>query len=95
METEKKRRETVEREKEQMLREKEELMLRLQDFEQKTKRAEKGQELMLPALPPQSLRSWFPQRVRQGWLTAKRELVQECCLCLTQPPSPPSTKHPH
>lgn len=37
LETEKKRRETVEREKEQMLREKEELMLRLQDFEQKTK----------------------------------------------------------
>ncbi|CAO2628670.1 Ezr [Lemmus lemmus] len=41
LETEKKRRETVEREKEQMLREKEELMLRLQDYEQKTKRAEK------------------------------------------------------
>lgn len=49
LETEKKRRETVEREKEQMLREKEELMLRLQDYEQKTKRAEKGQELRLPA----------------------------------------------
>lgn len=42
LETEKKRRETVEREKEQMLREKEELMLRLQDYEQKTKKAEKG-----------------------------------------------------
>lgn len=42
LETEKKRRETVEREKEQMMREKEELMLRLQDFEQKTKKAEKG-----------------------------------------------------
>ncbi|KAM5228764.1 ezrin [Ctenodactylus gundi] len=41
LETEKKRRETVEREKEQMLREKEELMLRLQDYEQKTKKAEK------------------------------------------------------
>lgn len=38
----------MEREKEQMLREKEELMLRLQDYEQKTKRAEKGQELGLP-----------------------------------------------
>lgn len=36
-----------------MLREKEELMLRLQDYEQKTKRAEKGQGgLLLPALPP-------------------------------------------
>jgi hypothetical protein len=45
LETEKKRRETVEREKEQMLREKEELMLRLQDYEQKTKKAEKGREL--------------------------------------------------
>lgn len=42
LETEKKRRETVEREKEQMMREKEELMLRLQDYEQKTKKAEKG-----------------------------------------------------
>lgn len=64
METEKKRRETVEREKEQMLREKEELMLRLQDYEQKTKRAEKGQGLLLSALPlpPQSLQSSFPQR---------------------------------
>ncbi|XP_023600755.1 ezrin [Myotis lucifugus] len=41
LETEKKRRETVEREKEQMMREKEELMLRLQDYEQKTKKAEK------------------------------------------------------
>lgn len=52
LETEKKRRETVEREKEQMLREKEELMLRLQDYEQKTKRAEKGQQLRLPCPPP-------------------------------------------
>lgn len=32
----------MEREKEQMMREKEELMLRLQDYEQKTKKAEKG-----------------------------------------------------
>ncbi|XP_049621306.1 ezrin isoform X2 [Suncus etruscus] len=41
LETEKKRREIVEKEKEQMLREKEELMMRLQDYEQKTKKAEK------------------------------------------------------
>ncbi|EPQ05264.1 Ezrin [Myotis brandtii] len=41
LETKKKRRETVEREKEQMMREKEELVLRLQDYEQKTKKAEK------------------------------------------------------
>ncbi|XP_006901975.1 PREDICTED: ezrin-like isoform X1 [Elephantulus edwardii] len=39
LETEK-RRETVEREKEQMMREKKELMQRLQDYEQKTKKAE-------------------------------------------------------
>ncbi|KAJ8797180.1 hypothetical protein J1605_017408 [Eschrichtius robustus] len=42
LETEKKRRETVEREKEQMMREKEELMLRLQDYEEKTRKAEKA-----------------------------------------------------
>uniref|UniRef100_A0A8D0LJC4 FERM domain-containing protein n=2 Tax=Sus scrofa TaxID=9823 RepID=A0A8D0LJC4_PIG len=41
LETEKKRRETVEREKEQMMREKEELMLRLQDYEEKTRKAER------------------------------------------------------
>eukprot|EP00070_Physeter_catodon_P043699 XP_028350593.1 ezrin isoform X3 [Physeter catodon] len=41
LETEKKRRETVEREKEQVTREKEELMLRLQDYEEKTRKAEK------------------------------------------------------
>lgn len=33
----------MEKEKEQMLREKEELMMRLQDYEQKTKKAEKGE----------------------------------------------------
>lgn len=62
----------MEREKEQMLREKEELMLRLQDYEQKTKRAEKGQELGLsaPSHPtPQS--PW-------GWPAAKRGLEREC-----------------
>lgn len=32
----------MEREKEQMMREKEELMLRLQDYEEKTRKAEKG-----------------------------------------------------
>ncbi|EPY85248.1 Ezrin isoform 5-like protein, partial [Camelus ferus] len=41
LESEKKRRETVEREKEQMMREKEELMLRLQDYEEKTRKAER------------------------------------------------------
>lgn len=55
----------MEREKEQMLREKEELMLRLQDYEQKTKRAEKGQELGLPT----------PSHPTP---TAKKGLDQEC-----------------
>ncbi|XP_068087791.1 ezrin [Hyperolius riggenbachi] len=41
LENEKKKREAVEKEREQMIREKEELMLRLHDFEEKTKKAEK------------------------------------------------------
>ena len=80
LETEKKRRETVEREKEQMLREKEELMLRLQDYEQKTKRAEKGRGSCCLASrhrPRSHSRVGSP---RESWPTAKRELVQECCL---------------
>lgn len=47
LENEKKKRETIEREKAQMLREKEELMLRLQEYEIKTKKAEKGKGLVL------------------------------------------------
>lgn len=42
LESEKKRREAIEREKEQMEREKQELMMRLYQFEEKTKKAEKG-----------------------------------------------------
>lgn len=46
-----------------MLREKEELMLRLQDYEEKTKKAEKGEA----ALPRDGVWSpLFPQRGRQG-----------------------------
>ncbi|KAM5164894.1 ezrin [Mantella aurantiaca] len=41
LESEKKKREAVEKEKEMMIREKEELMLRLHDYEEKTRRAEK------------------------------------------------------
>ncbi|CAI9562020.1 unnamed protein product [Staurois parvus] len=41
LENEKKKREVVEKEKEQMIREKEELMLRLHEFEEKTRRAER------------------------------------------------------
>lgn len=42
LESEKKRREAIEREKEQMEREKQDLMMRLYQFEEKTKKAEKG-----------------------------------------------------
>ncbi|XP_072265104.1 ezrin [Pyxicephalus adspersus] len=41
LENEKKKREAIEKEKEQMIREKEELMLRLHEYEEKTKRAER------------------------------------------------------
>lgn len=44
LESEKKRREAIEREKEQMEREKQELMMRLYQFEEKTKKAEKGKK---------------------------------------------------
>lgn len=44
LENEKKKREAIEREKEQMEREKQDLMLRLHQFEEKTKKAEKGEE---------------------------------------------------
>lgn len=43
LENEKKKREAIEREKEQMEREKQELMMRLYQFEEKTKKAEKGE----------------------------------------------------
>ncbi|KAG8444394.1 hypothetical protein GDO86_009543 [Hymenochirus boettgeri] len=41
LENEKKKRETIEKEREQMIREKEELMIRLREYEEQTKRAEK------------------------------------------------------
>lgn len=43
LENEKKKREAIEKEKEQMEREKQDLMLRLYQFEEKTKKAEKGE----------------------------------------------------
>lgn len=42
LEGEKKKREAIEREKEQMEREKQELMMKLYEFEETTKRAERG-----------------------------------------------------
>lgn len=41
----------MEREKEQMMREKEELMLRLQDYAEKTRKAEKGGRGLCPGGP--------------------------------------------
>lgn len=43
LENEKKKREAIEKEKEQMEREKQDLMMRLYQFEEKTKKAEKGE----------------------------------------------------
>lgn len=45
LESEKKKREAMEREKEQMEREKQDLMMKLYQFEETTKRAEKGVNL--------------------------------------------------
>lgn len=70
----------MEREKEQMLREKEELMLRLQDYEQKTKRAEKGQQLRLPCPPPPRP----PNHPGVG--PQPRGDPVTSAVCLTQPP---------
>lgn len=47
LESEKKRREAIEREKENMEREKQELMMKLYQFEETTKRAERGETLKL------------------------------------------------
>lgn len=44
LENEKKKRENIEREKEQIEREKREMMLRLSQFEEKSKKAEKGKK---------------------------------------------------
>ena len=71
LENEKKRRETVEREKEQMMREKEELMLRLQDYEQKTKKAEKElQNRIQRALQLEGSGSVLSRRLSVGSPTA-------------------------
>lgn len=43
LESEKRRREAIQKEKEEMEREKMELMMRLQEFEETTKRAERGE----------------------------------------------------
>ena len=72
----------MEREKEQMMREKEELMLRLQDYEEKTRKAEKGgRGLPVDAVPfrrvvmggPDGRRTRHRERtLSQGYTSQKR-----------------------
>lgn len=66
----------MEREKEQMLREKEELMLRLQDYEQKTKKAERG--------GPTIAQTWLCPQRQAGSPTRPRGAFQSVCLSSTR-----------
>lgn len=84
LENEKKKRESIEREKEQMEREKQELMMRLYEFEEKTKKAEKDlQEQMQRALQLESERRRAEEEAarleadRQAALLAKEELARQ------------------
>ncbi|XP_063079832.1 ezrin b [Engraulis encrasicolus] len=84
LENEKKKRESIEREKEQMEREKQELMMRLYEFEEKTKRAEKDlQEQMQRAMTLESERRRAEEEAarleadRQSALLAKEELARQ------------------
>uniref|UniRef100_A0A673GNF1 Ezrin-like n=1 Tax=Sinocyclocheilus rhinocerous TaxID=307959 RepID=A0A673GNF1_9TELE len=84
LESEKKRREAIEREKEQMEREKQELMMRLYQFEEKTKKAEKDlQEQMQRAMQLESERRLAEEEAarleaeRQAALLAKEELARQ------------------
>lgn len=84
LESEKKRREAIEREKEQMEREKQELMMRLYQFEEKTKKAEKDlQEQMQRAVQLEHERRMADEEAarleaeRQAALLAKEELARQ------------------
>ncbi|XP_043074843.1 ezrin-like isoform X2 [Puntigrus tetrazona] len=84
LESEKKRREAIEREKEQMEKEKQELMIRLYQFEEKTKKAEKDlQEQMHRAVQLESERRLAEEEAarleaeRQAALLAKEELARQ------------------
>ncbi|KAJ7988032.1 hypothetical protein DPEC_G00319430 [Dallia pectoralis] len=84
LENEKKRRENMEREKEQMEREKQELMIRLYQFEEKTKKAEKDlQEQMQRAMQLEMERRLAEDEAarleveRQAALLAKEELARQ------------------
>uniref|UniRef100_A0AAZ3SNU1 FERM domain-containing protein n=1 Tax=Oncorhynchus tshawytscha TaxID=74940 RepID=A0AAZ3SNU1_ONCTS len=83
LENEKKKREAIEKEKEQMEREKQELMMRLYQFEEKTKRAEKDlQEQMQRAMQLEVERRMAEDEAarleaeRQAALLAKEELAR-------------------
>ncbi|KAK9956231.1 hypothetical protein ABG768_013977 [Culter alburnus] len=84
LESEKKRREAIEREKEQMEKEKQELMMRLYQFEEKTKKAEKDlQEQMQRAMQLEQERRLAEEEAarleteRQAALLAKEELARQ------------------
>uniref|UniRef100_A0A8C9SQU1 Ezrin b n=1 Tax=Scleropages formosus TaxID=113540 RepID=A0A8C9SQU1_SCLFO len=84
LENEKKKREAIEREKEQMEREKQELMMRLYQFEEKTKKAERDlQEQMQRAMQLEQERRRAEEEAirleteRQAALLAKEELAQQ------------------
>ncbi|KAI7800038.1 villin 2, partial [Triplophysa rosa] len=84
LESEKKRREAIEREKEQMEREKQDLMMRLYQFEEKTKKAEKDlQEQMHRAMQLENERRQAEEEAikleaeRQAALLAKEELARQ------------------
>ncbi|GAA6096566.1 ezrin a [Tachysurus ichikawai] len=83
LENEKKKRENIEREKEQMEREKREMMLRLSQFEEKTKKAEKDLQMQLErAVRLEEERRKVEQEAarleseRQAALLAKEELAR-------------------
>uniref|UniRef100_W5NHV7 Ezrin a n=1 Tax=Lepisosteus oculatus TaxID=7918 RepID=W5NHV7_LEPOC len=84
LENEKKKREAIEKEKEQMEREKQELMLRLHQFEEKTRKAEKDlQEQMQRAMQLEHERRRAEEDAarleaeRQAALLAKEELARQ------------------
>ncbi|ROL46279.1 Ezrin [Anabarilius grahami] len=84
LESEKKKREAIEREKEQMEKEKQELMMRLYQFEEKTKKAEKDlQEQMQRAMQLEQERRLAEGEAarleadRQAALLAKEELARQ------------------
>ncbi|XP_051954662.1 ezrin-like [Xyrauchen texanus] len=84
LENEKKRREAIEREREQMEKEKQELMMKLYQFEEKTKKAEKDlQEQMQRAIQLEHERRLAEEEAtrleseRQSALLAKEELARQ------------------